>query len=96
VRAAPNASKARALADLVKLGCSGLDVCDTRDVCTAAYQLHVDAVALTQAAKVRISDGKTPEAARLLVSAEEKLNEASRRVARCAERETSLRHRYKL
>jgi hypothetical protein len=96
LRAAANASKAGALADLVKLGCSGPDVCATRDACTAAYQLHVDAVALTQAAKLRMRDGQAPEAAKLLVSADEKLNEASRRVAGCAEREASLRHRYKL
>jgi hypothetical protein len=96
LRAAPNPSKAGVLADLVKLRCLGVDVCETRDVCSDAYRVHVDAVALTQAAKLQISDGKAPEAAKLLVSAEEKLSEAGRRVARCAEREASLRHRYKL
>ena len=96
LRGAANASKAGALADLLKLGCTGVDVCATRDACTTAYQLHVDAVALTQAAKLRMRDGNAPEAAQLLGSAEEKLVEASRRVAGCAEREAALRRRYKL
>lgn len=96
LRGAPNAAKARALADLVALGCSGPDVCETRAVCQAAYELHVGGLALTQAAKLRLSDGNEPEAAKLLSSAEQKLSEASRRVADCTAREAALRHRYKL
>jgi hypothetical protein len=96
VRGAPSASKAGALADLLKVDCSGADICQTRDVCTAAYQLHVHAVALTQAAKLQMNDGKAVEAAKLLVSAEDELRTASGKVAGCAEREAALRRRYKL
>lgn len=96
LRNAPNTEKAGPLAALGQLGCTGPDVCATRDACRLSYTLHVDAVALTRRAKEQLRNGQTPEAASLLITAQEKLSEASRKVADCADREAALRHRYKL
>jgi hypothetical protein len=96
LRNAPNAGKAGLLKSLVELGCTGPDVCETRDACQRAYTLHVDAVGLTQTAKRQLQEGKTPQAAQLLITAQEKLSEASRKVADCTDREAALRRRYKL
>lgn len=96
LRNAPNADKAAPLAALGQLGCTAADVCETRDACRLGYALHVDAVALTLQAKQQLRDGKTPQAANLLLTAQEKLNEASRKVAECTDREAALRRRYKL
>jgi hypothetical protein len=96
VRDAPNAGKATALSQLSKLACSGPDVCETRDACRAAYALHVEATTLTQAAKLKLSQGDSAEAAKLLGSSEQKLTEASPKVEACLTREAALRRRYKL
>lgn len=96
LRNAPNEAKAVPLAALAELGCTGPDVCETRDACVSGYTLHVDAGTLTQRAKAQLSDGQPPEAAKLLFTAQQKLTEASRKVADCVEREGALRHRYKL
>jgi hypothetical protein len=96
LRNAPNDAKAGRLTELRALDCSGPDVCATRDVCVAAYAKHVDALALIQAAKQRLSEGKTPQANRFLMSAQTALGEASAAVSGCTEREGLLRHRYKL
>ena len=96
LRNASNEDKAGPLAALVQLGCTGPDVCATRDACVSGYTLHVEALALTQRAKAQFRDGKTPDAAKFLLTAQEKLTEASRRVADCTDREGALRHRYKL
>jgi hypothetical protein len=96
VREAPNAAKAPALDRLAKLECTGVEACAVRDTCAAAYREHVDAVALTEVARSRLTEGKTNEAAKLLVSAQRKLSEASSKVAGCTDREAALRRRYKL
>lgn len=96
LRDAPNAAKAPALASLSQLACAGADVCETRDVCSSAYQLHVDALTLTEAARLQLQNGQQLEAAKVLGAAEEKLAAAGRRVAECTEREAALRRRYKL
>ena len=96
LRNASNEAKAAPLAALVDLGCTGPDVCETRDACVSGYTLHVEAIALTQRAKAQFRDGKTPDAAKFLITAQEKLSEASRKVAACTDREGALRHRYKL
>jgi hypothetical protein len=88
--------KAGPLAELGRLDCVGVDVCAARDACRGAYQLHVDALALTAGAKEQAAIRDNPGAGKLLVSAEQKLNEANVRVADCVEREAALRHRYKL
>lgn len=96
LRNAPNQMKKEPLAELGQLQCVGTDVCATRDACRSAYQVHVDALALTAAAKDQVASRDNPRAGNLLVSAEEKLREAGARVADCVEREAALRHRYKL
>ena len=96
VRDAPNAGKATALAELAKLSCSGPDVCETRDACQAAYALHVEATTLTQAAKLKLNEGDSAAAAKLLGASEQKLAEASPKVEACTTRESALRRRYKL
>ena len=96
LRNAPNPDKAGPLKALVDLGCTGADVCETRDACQLAYTLHVEAVTLTQRAKEQFRDGKTPQAAKFLITAQQKLSEASRKVADCTDREATLRRRYKL
>jgi len=96
VRDAPNASKATALAELAKLSCSGPDVCETRDACQAAYALHVEATTLTQAAKLKLNEGDSAAAAKLLGASEQKLSAASAQVETCMTRESALRRRYKL
>ncbi len=96
LRNAPNPDKAGPLAALSALGCTGPDVCETRDACQLGYTLHVEAVALTLRAREQFRDGKTPQAAKFLISAQEKLSEASRKVADCTDREAALRRRYKL
>jgi hypothetical protein len=96
VRSAPNAAKGAALQDLVKVPCGSPDGCAARDACQAAYALYVEALALTQAAKLQLADGKPADAAKLVGASEEKLTDASRRIADCTEREGALRLRYKL
>jgi hypothetical protein len=96
LRLAPNPAKAGPLAELGKLGCGGTDVCAARDACLVAYRLHVDALALTGVAREQVASRDERNAGKLLISAEQKLNEASVRVADCVEREAALRHRYKL
>ena len=96
VRDAPNAGKATALTELGKLSCTGPDVCETRDACQAAYALHVEATTLTQAAKLKLNDGDSAAAAKLLGASEQKLTEASAKVETCMTRESALRRRYKL
>ena len=75
---------------------TGSDVCATRDACLLAYRLHVDALALTEVAKQQVAARDAGNAGKLLISAEQKLNEAGVRVADCTGREAALRHRYKL
>jgi hypothetical protein len=96
LRNAHNQTKAGPLADLGKLSCVGRDVCATRDACQVAYRLHVDALALTEVAKEQVAFRDNRNAGKLLISAEQKLNEAGVRVADCVEREAALRRRYKL
>jgi hypothetical protein len=96
LRNAPNEMKAGPLAELGKLPCVGAEVCGTREACRVAYTLHVDALALTAAAKDQVAFRDNPRAGKLLISAEQKLSEAGVRVADCVEREATLRHRYKL
>jgi hypothetical protein len=96
LRAAPNPAKAALLDGLARLPCDGPDVCETREVCAAAFGLHVEGLALTEAARLQLSSGNGVQAAKLLGSAEEKLKLASTRVAACTDRESALRRRYKL
>jgi len=96
LRNAPNEMKAGPLAELGKLSCVGPEVCGLRDACLRAYTLHVDALALTAAAKDQVAFRDNPRAGKLLISAEQKLTEASQKVADCVAREGTLRHRYKL
>lgn len=96
LRNAPNQTKGGPLAELGKVDCVGSDVCATRDACLLAYRLHVDALALTEVAKQQVAARDAGNAGKLLISAEQKLNEAGVRVADCTGREAALRHRYKL
>jgi hypothetical protein len=96
VREAPNAAKAAALEGLGKLVCNGAEVCAARDACVAAYREHVEAVTLTEAAKLQLVEGNGNEAAKLLGSAQQKLGAAKDKVAGCTDREAALRRRYKL
>jgi hypothetical protein len=96
LRNSPNQAKAGPLAELGKLGCGAGEICAARDTCLVAYRLHVDAVALTEAAKLQVASRDDQMAGKLLISADQKLNEAGVRVADCVEREAALRHRYKL
>jgi CRP-like cAMP-binding protein len=96
LRGAPNPAKAEALRELVKLPCVGPEVCGARDACVAAYTTHVEALALTQAAKLQASQGQGAEAAKVLGAAEHKLSAASEKVIDCTDREGALRHLYKL
>jgi hypothetical protein len=93
---APNAAKVTALRELAKVSCGAPDICETRDVCEGAYTLHVEALALTQAAKQQLGDSNAAGAAKLLGASEQKLNEASRKVSDCTNHEGALRLRYKL
>jgi hypothetical protein len=96
VRNAPNAGKGEALVALAKTPCKGLDVCETRDACQAAYALYVEATTLTAAAKQQLASGNSLDAAKLLGSSETKLSAASAQVTTCVEREGAMRRRYKL
>ena len=96
LRQAPNPAKTEPLANLAKLGCAAPDVCQTRDACTRAYTLHVDAVMLTAAAKQNLQDGKPTEAAKLLSASEQKLTDSSSQVTTCTTLEGALRRHYKL
>lgn len=96
LREAPNASKAKALTGLAQAPCNGEGVCEVRDACRDAYALHVEALALTAAAKQKLSDGQAQLAAELLAPAEQKLKTASAKIDDCNERAGALRRRYKL
>lgn len=96
LRLAPNAAKAAALTSLAALGCTGAEVCATRDACTAAYRVHVEGLSLTEAAKQQLGDGKGDAAAGLLGAAEQKLAQAQALVVSCTDREAALRRRFKL
>jgi hypothetical protein len=96
LREAPNASKAKALNGLAQAPCNGEGVCEVRDACRDAYALHVEALALTAAAKQKLVDGQAQVAAELLGPAEQKLKAASTKIDDCNERAGALRRRYKL
>jgi hypothetical protein len=96
LRDAPNEAKAPLLTALEQSACSGAEACSTRNICARAYRLHVDALALTEVAKARFASGKTPEATRLVMSAEAALREAKGKVSDCVDSEAALRRRYKL
>jgi hypothetical protein len=96
LRGAPNRAKAEALRDLAKVPCESPEACRTRDACVGAYTTHVDALALTQAAKLQASEGDAAQAAKVLGAAEQKLREASAKVTDCTDRESALRRLYKL
>jgi hypothetical protein len=97
LRTAANPEKAPYLTDMQRAGCTaGSDACIVRDHCAAAYGLHVDALALTQAAKQQLADGHAETAAKLLGSAEEKLEQARAPIAECTDRAAALRRQYGL
>jgi hypothetical protein len=96
LRDAPNADKAKALRGLAQAPCANRAVCEVRDACQRAYTLHVEGLALTQAARQQLRDGKSLDAAKLVGSAEQKLKQASPRVDDCTERASALQRRYKL
>lgn len=95
LRSADNAQKARLLGAL-STPCVGPESCETQRICRGAYQLHVEALGLTGAAKDKLNAGQGDEAARLLGSAEEKLKQAQADVTTCTEHAHDLRRRYKL
>ena len=96
VREAANENKAKALGGLAQAPCIGEGVCEVRDFCRAAYAVHVEGLTLTQAAKQQLRDGNALDAAKLLGPAQEKLEEAGRKVDACTERAGALKRRYKL
>jgi hypothetical protein len=96
LRNAPNDGKASALQALGALPCQGPDVCETRDSCRSAYALHVDGVNLTAAARQKTADGQNVDAANLLGSAQQLLQESAAKIQDCIERESALKRRYKL
>jgi len=96
LRNAPNSAKAEPLSTLAKLGCTGADVCKTRDACTGGYAMHVEALTLTAAAKQKLADGDAGDAAKLLNASEQKLAASAPKVTACTDLEASLRRRYKL
>ena len=96
LRGAPNRTKAEALRELAKVPCESREACAARDACVAAYTTHVDALALTQAAKLQASEGDAVQAAKVLGSAEQKLDEARTKIIACTDREAALRRLYKL
>jgi hypothetical protein len=96
LRNAPNPAKAQALLGLRQVSCQGVEVCATHAACMAGYALHVEALALTQAAKQQLADGKSAEAARVLGSAEQKLVEADAQVTACTDLEAKLRRQHGL
>jgi hypothetical protein len=96
LREAPNDAKSAPLSELSKLPCASPEICETRDACVTAYTLHVDAVGLTGAARMKVSDGHGTEAASLLIAAQQTLARASAQVEDCVRREGALRVRYKL
>jgi len=96
LRGAPNPGKADALRELAKMPCKSPETCAARDACVIAYTMHVEALTLTQAAKLQASEGRGAEAAKVLGAAEQKLSEARGKVTDCTDREGALRHLYKL
>jgi hypothetical protein len=96
VRNAPNDAKRAPLDALSKTACASPEVCAVRDACSKAYTLHVEAVELTQMAKIAMAEGKTPRASKLAISAQQQLSLAKGPVDECVQREGDLRHRFKL
>jgi hypothetical protein len=96
LRNAPNQDKPPALAELRKVACVGKPTCEVHAACVHAYTEHVAALELTQAAKANAREGKTPQAAKLLIDAQEKLSAAEPLVGDCTQREAALRRQYKL
>jgi hypothetical protein len=96
LRGAPNPAKADVLRELAKVPCESPEACRARDACVGAYTTHVEALALTQAAKLQAIEGSGTEAAKVLGAAERKLSEASTKVTDCTDREAALRRLYKL
>ena len=95
VRGADNAHKAQLLS-LFASPCVGQEPCDVQRRCRAAYAQHVDALHLTAAAQQRLSDGHGEEAAKLLGSAEQKLQSAGAEIGDCTARAGELRRHYHL
>lgn len=95
LRSADNSRKGSVLSAL-DAPCVGQEPCEVQRLCRAAYRLHVEAVTLTGAAKQQLGDGNPETAAKLLGSAQEKLQRAQAEVASCTVRAGDLRRRYKL
>jgi hypothetical protein len=94
LRNAPNTGKAALLAELSRAPCPAPDACRMRDACVGAYTLHVDALALTGAAKQLLSERRDAEAAGILGAAEEKLKKAGPGIERCTALSAELRRGY--
>jgi len=97
LRTVANPEKAPYLTSMRAAGCTtGSEACVVRDRCAAAYALHVDALALTQAAKQQLADDQGEAAAKLLGAAQQKLEQARAPIADCTDRAAALRRRYGL
>jgi hypothetical protein len=96
LRQAPNGAKAQLLAELSRAPCPEPAACAARDSCTSAYTLHVDALALTQVAKQNIADGQNEQAAKLLGTAETKLEQARSGIERCTAQFAALRRAHRV
>lgn len=94
LRRAANPDKAAALAELAAAPCPNPAACAMRDECATAYTIHVDALRLTQAAKLQMGDGKGEQAAGLLGAAEAGLQQAGAKVAQCTDLAAKLRRDY--
>lgn len=96
IRSAPNPEKSGFVADLARSPCPTPDACRMRQTCVAGYTLHVDALALTAAAKQLMTEGRDGEAGRLLGAAEGKLKEAGPKVEQCTSLSAELRRAYSI
>lgn len=96
LRAADNDHKAAPLAALRAVPCSVAEVCALQSYCVAAYEQHVRALELIEAAKAEASAAPPAVLARALASAQAALEAAKQQTDGCATRQGELVRRLKV
>lgn len=90
LRQVPNPNKASMLAALKQVPCSLADVCQLRDRCVGAYQLHVDALGQIEGFK----DAGSPPDSEQVTGVEQKLEGARKLVQECLASELEVGRKY--
>jgi hypothetical protein len=96
LRNADNAQKSAPLAALRALPCSVADVCAVQSLCVAAYEGHVQALALIERVKATARTAPVETVQRSLTEAERALERAKQGTDDCATKQGELVRKYRV